>query len=402
MIILQINTVINIGSTGRIAEQIGETIKKNGEDSYIAFSRPGLPSSSLPVQIGNQQDIYKHVLISRLFDQHGFGSKTATNRFIEEIEILDPDIIHLHNIHGYYLHIGILFNFLKVINKPVVWTFHDSWPYTGHCAYYESVNCEKWKIECHHCPKTKMYPQSWFFDNSQKNFKKKKVLFTGINNMHIITPSKWLKDQIKESFLKNYPIGVIHNGVDLKIFKPSNSVNFLSSQGIKKKLTVLGVASIWDKRKGLQDFIDLAKLLNNSFQIVLIGLSKSQIKSLPKNMKGILRTENVQELARWYSSAAVFINPTSQDNFPTTNIEALACGTPVITYDTGGSPEAIDENTGLVVDKGDINGLKNAIDTIITEKKKFSVVLCNERAKKYFNKDDRFMDYYNLYKELVR
>lgn len=395
MKVLQINVSINKGSTGRIAEQIGETIKKNREDSYIAFSRTGLPSKSIPIQIGTKKDVYQHVLISRLFDKHGFGSKVATKIFIEEIEIVNPDIIHLHNIHGYYLHIGILFDFLKVFNKPVVWTFHDCWPFTGHCSYFDRVDCKKWKNECYSCPLKKYYPESWFIDNSRNNFRNKKKLFIKYKNTTIVTPSSWLKDLVNQSFIKEFPTKVIHNGVDLTIFKPINSI-------VKKKKMILGIANIWDDRKGLNDFIKLNEILNSDYQITLLGLSNKQIDNLPKNIIGKKRTENIYDLAMLYSNADIYINPTYSDNFPTTNIEALACGTPVITYDTGGSPEAIDKNTGIIVKKGDIQGLKNAIHTITSEKEMFTVEKCRERAINKFNKDDRFMDYFNLYKDILK
>lgn len=402
MRILQINVALNKGSTGRIAEQIGITVKKNGEDSYFAYSRTGLPSESIPIKIGNKNDVYLHVLITRLLDKHGFGSKTATKRFVEEIEIVDPDVIHLHNIHGYYLNIEILFNFLKEFNKPVVWTFHDCWPFTGHCTYFDSVNCQKWKTACYSCPKTKMYPQSWLIDNSKNNFQKKKELFNQLSSLHIITPSNWLKQNVEQSFLKEYTTNVIHNGVDISIFKPAQNSTLINNYNLKDKNIIIGVASIWDKRKGLDDFVALSNILDNKYKIVLIGLSKEQIKQLPKHILGIERTENIEELAAWYATAKVFINPTYQDNFPTTNIEALACGTPVITYDTGGSPEAIDKSTGLVVKKRDIQGLKDAIDLMMNDKKKFTLKMCRERAEKYFNKEDRFQDYFNLYKNLLK
>ena len=395
MKILQINVAVNLGSTGRIAEQIGEFILQEGYESIIGYSREGLVSKSKTIKIGDKFDFYRHVIHTRLFDNHGFSSKNTTISLTNEIDTLSPDIIHLHNIHGYYLNIEVLFNYINKKNIPILWTFHDCWPFTGHCSYFDRVDCQKWKTECYSCPMKKYYPTSWFIDNSKNNFKRKKKLFTTHKNITIVTPSLWLKKLVKQSFFNNLSVKIIHNGIDLEVFKPLQR-----SEKSSKKI-LLGVASIWDSRKGLDDFVSLNNLLGSNFQMVLVGLSKKQIDNLPINIIGFERTENVEELVKLYSNADIYINPTYSDNFPTTNIEALACGTPVITYDTGGSPEAIDENTGLVVDKGDINGLKNAIDTIIAEKEIFSGVVCNERAKKYFNKDDRFMDYYNLYKELL-
>lgn len=401
MKILQINTTVNQGSTGRIAEQIGQTVLQNGQDSYIAFSRQGQPTKSVPLKIGTQKDVYQHVLISRLFDRHGFGSKNATRRFVEEIEIIEPDMIHLHNIHGYYLHIEVLFDFIKAKNIPVVWTFHDCWPFTGHCSYFDRFNCKKWKTECYSCPMTNYYPQSWGVDNSKKNYKLKKHLFNQPENLTIVTPSHWLKNLVKDSFLKGKRVQVIHNGIDLNVFNPVVS-------SIKKKLNlqdykiILGVASIWDKRKGFEDFLKLADILDEQFQIVLVGLTDKQLNALPNNILGIKRTENLQELAQLYSASDVYINPTYSDNFPTTNIEALACGTPVITYYTGGSPEAISEESGIVVTKNDIIGLKNAIDEIVNSSTKFNSSICRERAVNHFNKEDRYQDYIKLYEEVLK
>jgi len=401
MKILQINTILNSGSTGRIAEEIGNTILINGEDSYVAYSRSGLPSKSISVQIGDKQDFFMHVLHTRLFDNHGFSSKKSTNRFIEEIEVIDPDVIHLHNIHGYYLHIGLLVDFLKKKRIPIVWTFHDCWPFTGHCTYFDSVNCEKWRTGCFACPKTKKYPQSWFIDNSKNNYNAKKKLFQGFEKLQIVTPSQWLKKVVEDSFLKEYPISVINNGVDLDVFNPEIKVTSSQISALKNKKIILGVASIWDQRKGLQDFIQISGKLDLSFQIVLIGLSAKQIKSLPKNIIGISRTENTNELAAWYEAASVFLNPTYQDNFPTTNVEALACGTPLITYKTGGSPEAIDVNTGMVVEKGDKEGLLNAILELDQKDQNQVRGNCRDRAEELFDMNKRYQDYIDLYHKMI-
>ena len=400
MKVLQINTTVNSGSTGRIAEEIGNTILKNGEDSYIAFSRSGLPSNSIPVKIGSLNDVYQHVLITRLFDKHGFGSKNATRRFVGELSIINPDLIHLHNIHGYYLHIEVLFDFIKTKNIPVVWTFHDCWPFTGHCSYFDRFNCEKWKRQCHSCPMTNYYPQSWGIDNSKNNYKLKKHLFNQPENLTIVTPSHWLKNLVKESFFKDKIVQVIHNGIDLNVYKP-----IISS--IKEKLNIqdykiiLGVASIWDKRKGFEDFLKLANILDMEYKIVLVGLTDKQRRTLPNHIIGICRTESMDELAQLYSASAVYVNPTYSDNFPTTNVEALACGTPVITYDTGGSPEALDANTGIVIPKGGIQGLKIAIETIMESDGKYTSEDCRNRAVQNFNKEDRFKDYLNLYQNVL-
>ena len=403
MLVLQINTIVNTGSTGKIAERIGLVLLANGQQSVIAYGRESQPSASKTIQIGNKLDYQLHGLKTRLLDKHAFGSKQATQILITQIENLNPDIIHLHNLHGYYIHIGVLFNFLKKANKPVVWTLHDCWAFTGHCSFFERVKCEKWKTQCHHCPLCKYYPNSWYIDNSFNNYNLKKGLFNNLDNMMLVTPSHWLKDLLKDSFLKTYPSKVIHNGIDLQKFIPSNNATklFREKIGAGNRNIILGVASIWDRRKGLNDFLQLASILKETEVIVLVGLNAEVIKSLPVNIIGIARTESADELVALYNSAVVFMNPTWVDNFPTTNIEALACGTPVITYRTGGSIEAINENTGIVVEQGDIEGLKAAVDTIKFVGKQQYAMACRQRAESRFNERERFNDYYRLYESML-
>jgi putative colanic acid biosynthesis glycosyltransferase len=402
MKVLQINTTVNTTSTGRISEEIGQNLMNNGHESVIAYRKAGpAGSQSDLVKIGNTFDMYLHGAKSRLFDLHGFGSKRPTRELIREMEKINPDVIGLHNVHGYYLNIEILFNYLKRVQKPVVWTFHDCWPFTGHCAYFDAVNCEKWKTECNDCPLTNAYPSSWFIDNSKNNFNKKKSLFQGLDNLTIVTPSRWLKTLVKQSFLKDYPVKVINNGIDLERFKPVDTSAIKDKFSLNGYKIALGVASVWDRRKGLDHFIQLSKVLGKDVRIVLVGLNKKQIESLPKNITGIERTESVEELAALYSCADIFVNPTLVDNFPTTNLEALACGTPVITYDTGGSPEAVDENTGIVVEKGDVEKLAASVIKMLGDGNENYKGYCRNRAVQKYNKKERYQDYLKLYENVL-
>lgn len=394
MIVLQINTTVNTGSTGRIAEDIGQVLIDNGHKSYIAYGRGNFSSKSNLIKIGTQKDVYFHGVKTALFDRHSFGSKKVTQELINKIDSIKPDVIGLHNLHGYYINIEVLFTYLSKIDIPIFWTLFDCWAFTGHCTYFDDINCKKWETQCNTCQKTNKYPSSYWLDNSKKNYRDKKKLFNLPQKLELIVHSKWLKKLVQKSFLKTKPIHHIFSGVDLMKFtvKPFE---------INTKEKVLGVASTWDLRKGLNDFIKLSKLLDPSYQVVLIGLSKHQIKTLPNNIMGIERTENIEELAQWYSDATVFVNPTYQDNFPTTNLEALACGTPIITYNTGGSPEAIDEKTGFVIKKGDVYGIVNAIKKISKlEKEEFSIN-CRKRAMELFNKEDRYNDYIKLYEKKI-
>lgn len=401
MKLFQINTSVNTGSTGRIAEEIGIAAIEAGYKSYIAAAYSGLPSKSEVIKIGNSFDRYMHGLKTRLLDRHGFGSLIATKNLIKKIEKIGPDIIHLHNIHGYYIHIGVLFDYIKKAGKPVVWTLHDCWPFTGHCAHFERVNCYKWHERCYKCPNRKGYPESWVIDNSEKNYKDKKKIFDGVNNLHLVAPSEWLAKHLKKSFLKNYPVIVINNGIDLSKFRPVNTVKILKKYKLNGKKFILGVANTWKKKRAFEDFLQLSRLIENDLKIVLVGLENRLISKLPDNVIGINRTENIDELAALYSAAGVFVNPTYADNFPSTNLEALACGTPVITYNTGGSPEVIDENTGIVVEKGDINGIRNAISEITTSTVKYSSQVCRSRAEKFFSSKEKYSEYLSLYEKIL-
>jgi len=402
MRVLQINSVYGVGSTGRIVKNLHEVIIKMGYEGYIAYGRGTLLRNSNTIRIGDNFDIYKHFVITRLFDRHGFGSKGATREFINKIEEIDPDIIHLHNIHGYYINIEILFNYLKEINRPIVWTLHDCWAFTGHCAYFDFIGCDKWKIGCERCPQKSRYPKSILLDSSKYNYQRKKELFTGIKNMTIVTPSKWLANLVKESFLKEYDVRVIYNGIDLKIFSPKDDKSFKKKYGIENKFIILGVANIWDYRKGLRYFFDLSQMIDNNSVIVLVGLNKKQLKNLPSNIIGIEKTNNIEELAEIYSSADVFVNPTLEDNFPTTNLEALACGVPVITFNTGGSPESVDDHTGMVIEKGNMKQLIDGINYFKKVNRTAYSSNCRKRAEMLYDMSITYNEYINLYQFVYR
>jgi len=401
--VLQVNTSVNTGSTGRIAEEIGQALMAAGHTSYIAYGRPGGKSQSHTIKIGSAFDQKMHGLHTRIFDRHGFASSTATKRLVDEINCINPDVIHLHNLHGYYLHVGVLFEYLKKKNKPVIWTLHDCWPFTGHCCYFDFVHCGKWKTHCEKCPLQKKYPESLLMDNSYKNYDEKKELFTSLEKLTLVTPSNWLSGLLQESFLYQYPVSVIHNGIDLSVFKQVEETTIALKQklGIGKGAVILGVASVWDRRKGLQDFIQLSGKIPADDTIVLLGLSKDQQEGLPRNIIALERTESLAEMVELYNLATVFVNPTWVDNFPTTNIEALACGTPVITYDTGGSVEAVDSDTGWIVPKGDIDGLLKAVESAKQKGNHHFAGICRARAEKLFNNKERFGDYIQLYQSVL-
>lgn len=392
--LLQINVTANSGSTGKIAEAIGQLAISRGWESWIAYGRGTPQSESRLIRIGNDWDMRWHGVETRLLDNHGLASRRTTRLFISRIKEINPDIIHLHNIHGYFINYPLLFRFLREWGGPVVWTWHDIWPMTGHCAFFGKDQCDKWKTACHECKRKTVYPASLLNNRSSRNFEDKRRAFSGMKDLTIVLVSDWLNEIRKDSFLKDTHGVVIHNGIDLDVFSPEPVPS-------KEKGYVLAVANVWTSEKGWDDIMSLRKILADDIDIIMVGLNDKQMANLPNGIKGLRRTQNLNELRSLYSNAIAFINPTWGDNFPTTNIEALACGTPVITYRTGGSPEAIDSNTGIVVEQGDVQGLKKAIETIRTSSDRFTPELCRARAEKYFNQEDRFEEYFELYEKII-
>ena len=392
--ILEINSVCGIRSTGRICTDIMDCAENHGMECIVAYGRERSPEkyAERSVLISKKVGVYVHALLARLFDMSGFGSKAATKRFLKKLDEYAPDVVHVHNLHGYYVNLPLLFKHLKKRNIPVIMTLHDCWTFTGHCSHFESALCERWMDgSCHSCPQLKEYPKS-LIDRSRKNFKKKKACFTMLDDLTVVTPSEWLARNAKASFLNKYPIKVINNGIDLDAFTPQES-DLRQKYGIENKKVALGVASAWNDKKGLSDFIRLSSLLPDSWTIVLIGLTDEQKSSLPSNMIGITRTNSISELAEWYSTADVFLNLTYEDTFPTVNLEAQACGTPVITYATGGSPESIIQGkTGLVTSKKSPEEITRVIDSV----KKDSDA-CRKNAEHY-DKWQQFEKYVEEYR----
>ena len=392
MKIVQINGTCGAGSTGKICVAVSKLLTEKGIENYILYTS-GRSDYQKGIRYMSAPEIKLQALKARIIGNYGFQSKTATKRLIAEIDQIAPNAVHLHNLHSHNVHLGKLFSYLKEKKIKVFWTFHDCWAFTGYCPYYDLVGCEKWKSPgCNHCPSRKRY--SWFFDRSAFLYKKKKEAFLGLD-LTIITPSQWLADQVKMSFLQDYAAKVINNGIDLSVFYPQES-DFRKKYQLEKKYILLGVAFGWGARKGLDVFIRLAEKLDpDRFQIVLVGTDSKVDQYLPKSIISIHRTANQAELAGIYSAADLFVNPTREENFPTVNIESLACGTPIVTYRTGGSPEIIDEKTGMVVDCDDEEALYQSILKIAAERP-FSQENCVARAQ-LFSEKEKYMEYFRLY-----
>lgn len=390
MKVLMINSVCGIRSTGRICTDIAQLLAAQGHDSKIAYGRENVPEQyrGYGLRIGTEVGVRFHGLRTRILDETGFGSKLATRRLVRQIREYDPDLIHLHNIHGYYLNIEILFDYLKEAKKPVVWTLHDCWTFTGHCAYFTAAGCDKWKTGCGGCMQKTCYPASFLKDSSAENYRRKKAAFTGVDNLTLVTPSRWLAELAGRSYLREYPVQVIYNGINEDVFKPTPS-DFRERYNLQSKYIVMGAASNWDGRKGMADFIKLSSMLGEDYAIVLVGITPEQKNHLPREIIGIPRTENPVQLARIYTAADVFVNPTYEDNYPTVNLEAQACGTPVITYRTGGSVESVPED--CVIDCGDV--------TALAEKIRERTAVCKEDLQ--LDRQSMLNSYLDLYRRLL-
>ena len=392
---------INYSSTGTIALNIAKELRNNGFKVYTACkkSRVGVRfQHEDQLFIGTWFDRVISERIANLTGYKGCYNVLNTYLFLKKLDEIKPDLIHMHLLHDTFINLRMLFRYIKKKNIPVIWTFHDCWAFTGQCSYFDAVRCEKWKTGCHDCPQTKIYPKTYFVDNTKTMWNLKKEWFNDVENMTIVTPSVWLKKLVEESFLKDYPVKVIYNGINLNIFKPTDS-DFRKQHNIEDKKLILGIAYNWDERKGLDVFIELAKRLPQEYQIVLVGTNDEVDKILPSNIISIHKTYNQEELVKIYSTADLFVNPTRQDNFPTVNIEALSCGIPVLAYETGGCPEIINDSCGSIVKKDDIDSLESEIIRIC-EKKPFDKKACIERAKQY-NMRDKFKEYAQLIEETL-
>ncbi len=400
---IAILNMVAYGSTGKIMMQVAQVARSQEHEvrtySTQAFHKKRTTQSTVPDHRfwGGYYENMVHYLLGSALGRNGCYTARGTRRLVRELKAFKPDILHLHNLHSFCINFPILFRYIKKNNIRVIWTLHDCWTFTGQCPHFDMIGCDKWKTGCHHCPQISSYPKSRI-DNSKRMYQLKKKWFTNVKNMTLVTPSQWLANLTRQSFMKEYPVRVIHNGIDLSVFKPTDS-DFRARYKCEDKKIVLGVAFGWSKRKGLDVFVELAKRLDSQYQIVLVGVDERAQSSLPKNIITIKRTQNQQELAQIYSAADLFVNPTREENYPTVNMESLACGTPVLTFRTGGSPEILKDCCGAVVDKDDINALEREIIRICSQTpyKREDIL---KRAES-FNMADRFNEYVSLYHEVV-
>lgn len=404
MRLLQIDTCLNTGSTGRITESIAQLAIRQGWECFIIhgarYAKP--PSCMKSFQTVTKNGEYIHYFEGLLLDNHGLASTRATKAAVKWVkEVVKPDVIQLHCIHGYYLNYQFLFEYLNTLDIPIVWTFHDCWAFTGHCAHFVSVNCNRWKEEgCHDCPMKGRYPKA-LVDKSRRNYKLKKEIFTANKNLHIVTVSKWLQGLAEQSFFKGRDIRTIYNGVDTDVFKPTVNKSLIEKYHLEGKHVLVAAATAWSKNKGLEDYKKLCGLLPQDIALVLIGLTKEQIGELPSGIIGLGRTESATELALFYTMADVVMNLSYQETFGLTTAEGMACGTPGIVYNASASPELVTPETGMVVEAGDIEGVVKAVTRIIQKGKNSYSQACRERVLSYFEKNKQFETYLQLYYQLL-
>ncbi len=395
MKVVQINSTCGAGSTGKICVAVSKLLTERGVENYILYTH-GQSDYPLGIKYATSKYLKLQAFKSRLFGNYGFNSRGATKRLISHLERISPDVVQLHNIHGHDCNLEMLFAYFKRTGVKVYWTLHDCWSFTGYCPYFDMAKCEKWLTQCHKCQLKGEY--SWFFDKSRKLFERKKRIYEGVD-LTIIAPSEWIKHLASQSILKERPSLLINNGIDLDVFKPIES-DLREKYGLQDKHIILGVAFDWGKRKGLSVFKRLAEQLGDDYQIIMVGTNNSVDKKLPENIIKIHKTHNQEELAQLYTLADVLVNPTLEENYPSVNMESIACGTPVVTYNTGGSPESLDECSGSVIEKNNFEALKNEVVRICKEHP-YSVENCLARAKS-FAWTDKFAAYCDLYLENIK
>jgi len=396
---LALINAVPYGSTGKIVKGIATVaVEKNYETFiYYSWSKILKKSSDKNVMVGSFSGKFIHMILGKITGLNGFFSVIDTYRLIRRLKKFRPDVINMHIMHNWNINLKMIFTYIKKNNIPIIWTMHDCWAFTGQCPHFVMAKCDKWKTGCYRCPQYKQYPAA-LVDRTKKMWRFKKDMFTSVNDITFVTPSQWLFDLMKQSYLKDYPVKVIHNGIDLSVFKPRKS-DFRKKYNCENKTVLLGVAFDGGKRKGLDVFTELAKRLDEKYQIVMVGTDDKIDAQLPDNIISIHKTANQVELAEIYSSSDIFLNPTREEVLGLVNIEALACGTPVIMFRTGGSPECIDSTCGYVVECDDIDAMESRIVEVATEKP-FSSDACILYSKK-FDHNARFSDYITIFKEIL-
>lgn len=394
--LVQLSTSHNRGAIGKIMEQVGIKAKNDLKmESWVIFGRYNPTSELKVVKMGNMLEVIEHYAENLLWDNEGLASRCMTRKIVKKLIEINPDIVHLHNIHDHWINYEILFEYLITSKIQVVWTFHDCWAFTGRCFHFVTVDCNKWKTECHDCVQ-----RNRFWDRSRRNFLLKKNIFLKCPNLHIITVSRWLKSVTDESFFNGCEIRAIPNGLDINIFHPMPEAKNIWRLPTDKYI-VVAVANDWYEEKGLSDYYRLAEYLGDGYRVVLVGMKSKQIKALPKRVIGLPRTSNQQELAWIYNIADVVVSMSRAETFGLTIAEGMACGTPGVVYDNTAHPELISKETGMVVENGNVKAFSDAVIKVCQGDKMAFQMACRQRAEECFDKEKCFEKYIDLYKELL-
>lgn len=401
--LFQVNVSANFASTGRLAEDLGDVALNAGWKSYIAYGRACRPSNSELIRVGNKLDFYTHLLKTRMFDRHGFGSWRATKELVKQIDEIKPDVIQFQNVHGYFLNLPVILSYIAEKNIPLIWSLHDCWSMTGHCAHFALEGCERWKEGCHHCPLLKDYPNSWGWDSSRRNYMEKKKLIEAIPRLTIVSGSEWLANIARQSYFKNRDIHVIPDGIDTDIYSPkTNAVELRKQYGLENKFVIMASGTVWPSYKGIADYAKLRGILSNEYAIVIVGMQQNEIDNLPKGLIGIPRTKTPEELAGWYSMSDCVMSLSRLESFGLTPVEGFACGTPAIVYNCTSTPELITPETGFVAEAGNIEDVKAKVEKLRKIGKESYSKRCREIALEKYDRNVCFNKYLDLYMSLLQ
>ena len=401
--LVQFNSVANWGSTGRLAEDIGDVAMAAGWESFIVFGRESNPSNSHLIQVGGRMSVMSHVIISRLFDRHGFGSYMATKQLLKRLDEIKPDVFQFHNVHGYYLNLPLVLQYAIEKRIPIVWSLHDCWSMTGHCSHFVTVGCDRWKTECHNCPRRCDYPSSWFIDSSRRNYRDKKRLIEAVPRLTIISGSEWLAGIAAQSYFKGRDIRYIPDGIDTSIYQPrSNGDELRNKLGLKGKFVILATGTVWGENKGLKDYGELRKMLSDDYAIVLVGMSDEDLATVPEGVIGLPRTKSPQELSEFYSMADCVMSLSRMESFGLTPVEGFACGTPAIVYNTTALPELITPETGYVASFLSVTDVKEKVEMMKAKGKAFFSQSCRRVAVEKYDRHRCYSEYLKVYEGLMR